>query len=51
MIIKHIKRKRIIETDTDSTKLKGTYFEPIENIEKGIDSSILSDKKEHIAFL
>ncbi len=49
--MKHIKRKLLFETDTDSIRLEGPEFERIDDIEKGIDPSILSEKKEHVAFL
>lgn len=49
--MKHIKRKLLFETDSDSIRFEGPEFEIMENIEKGIDPSILSDKKQHVAFL
>lgn len=49
--MKHIKRKLLFETDSDSMHFDESKFEIIEDIDKGIDPSVLDSKKQQIVFL
>lgn len=49
--MKHIKKRFFLEGNSETINIDKSKFEIIENIDNGIDSSILANRKQQIAFI